>query len=108
MTTAPAERFTDVSAPTPDLDTLAVTIGELEASLGAADSLEVCLAAVKAWDAIRREVQTYSALVGLRFQQDTTDPVRKREREAWDEAEPRWTELEVAMKRALLDHPRRA
>ena len=108
MTTAPAEHFSDVSAPSPDLGTLAVTIGELEASLAAADSLDVSLAAVKAWDAIRREVQTYSSLVGLRFQQDTTDPARKREREAWDEAEPRWTELEVAMKRALLAHPRRA
>ena len=107
-TTVPAERFRDVSAPTPDLDALAITIGELEASVSAADSIEVCLAAVRAWDAIRREVQTYSSLVGLRFQQDTTDPDRKAEREAWDEAEPRWTELEVTMKRALLAHPRRA
>ena len=107
-TTVPAERFSDVSAPAPDLDTLAITIGELEASVTAADSIDVCLAAVRAWDAIRREVQTYSSLVGLRFQQDTTDPDRKAEREAWDEAEPRWTELEVTMKRALLAHPRRA
>jgi M3 family oligoendopeptidase len=107
--TAPAtERFGDISAPTPDLDGLAATIGELEASISAADSIDVCLAAVRAWDAIRREVQTYSSLVGLRFQQDTTDPDRKREREAWDEAEPGWTELEVRMKRALLAHPRRA
>ncbi len=108
MTTAPAERFRDVSAPTPDLDTLAITVGELEASVSGTDSVDVGLAAVRAWDAIRREVQTYSSLVGLRFQQDTTDPDRKRAREAWDEVEPRWTELEVSMKRALLGHPRRA
>ncbi|HYT39783.1 MAG TPA: M3 family oligoendopeptidase [Acidimicrobiia bacterium] len=108
MTPAPAERFSDVSATTPDFDTLAITIGELEASVSGADSVDVCLAAIRAWDAIRREVQTYSALVGLRFQQDTTDPDRKRAREAWDEAEPQWTELEVVMKRALLGHPRRA
>ncbi|HET9769732.1 MAG TPA: M3 family oligoendopeptidase, partial [Acidimicrobiia bacterium] len=107
MTTTAAERFSDITASTPDLDTLAVTIAELEATVTGADSVDVCLAAVRAWDAIRREVQTYSSLVGLRFQQDTTDPDRKREREAWDEAEPRWTELEVTMKRALLDHPLR-
>jgi M3 family oligoendopeptidase len=105
--TQAAERFADVSAPTPDLDTLALMIGELEATVSGSASLDVCLAAVKAWDAIRREIQTYSSLVGLRFQQDTTDPARRAEREAWDDAEPRWTELEVAMKRALLDHPRR-
>lgn len=105
--TATAERFSDITAPTPDLDALAVTIGELEATVAGAGSADACLAAVRAWDAVRREVSTYSALVGLRFQQDTTDPARKRERETWDETEPRWTELEVAMKRALLDHPLR-
>jgi hypothetical protein len=103
-----AERFSDITAPTPDLDGLAVTIGELEASVCGSDSVDVCLAAVRAWDAIRREVDTYSSLVGLRFQQDTADPDRKRAREEWDEAEPRWTELEVVMKRALLTHPLRA
>ena len=108
MSPAAAECFSDVTAPTPNLDTLAISIGELEASVSGADSVKLCLAAVRAWDAIRREVETYSSLVGLRFQQDTADPDRKREREAWDEAEPRWTELEVAVKRALLAHPRRA
>src|SRR3977135_4209730 len=105
MTPAPVERFDDGSATTPDLEPLAITIGELEASVSGGDSVAVCLAAVRAWDAIRREVGTYSSLVGLRSQHDPTDPDRKRAREAWDEAEPRWTELEVAMKRAPLDHP---
>jgi M3 family oligoendopeptidase len=108
MTSASALRFSDVTASAPDLDTLAITMGELEASVSEAGSVDVALAAVRAWDAIRREVATYSSLVGLRFQQDTADPERKAEREAWDEAEPRWTELEVTIKRALLRHPRRA
>ncbi len=107
MTATTAERFSDITAPTPDLDALAVTIGELEATVAGAGSVDGLLTAVRAWDDIRRQVQTYSSLVGLRFQQDTTDPDRKQEREAWDEAEPRWTELEVAMKRALLGHPLR-
>lgn len=108
MSSVAAERFSDITATKPDLDGLAVTIGELEASISGADSVDLCLAAVRAWDAIRREVETYSSLVGLRFQQDTTDPDRKQAREEWDEAEPRWTELEVVMKRALLTHPLRA
>ena len=107
-TTVPAERFRDVSAPAPDLDALAISIGELEASVSAADSIEVCLAAVRDWDALRREVRTYESLVGLRFHQDTADPDRKRARQAWDEAQPRWTQLEVSVQRALLGHPRRA
>jgi M3 family oligoendopeptidase len=56
---------------------------------------------------LRREVRTYESLVGLRFHQDTADPDRKLAREAWDEAQPRWTELEVTVQRALLGHPRR-
>jgi M3 family oligoendopeptidase len=103
-----ALRFTDVSAPRPDLDSLAQRIGALRAALVPERSLEACLSIVRAWDDLRREVATHSALVSLRFQQDTADPERKRAREVWDEEEPRWTELEVSMKRALLAHPLRA
>jgi M3 family oligoendopeptidase len=100
--------FSQVSAPSPDLDALAARLGTLQARLAQERSLEACLATVRSWDALRREVTTYSSLVSLRFHQDTADPARKRAREAWDEAEPRWTELEVSMKRALLAHPLRA
>ncbi|HEY3240368.1 MAG TPA: M3 family oligoendopeptidase [Acidimicrobiia bacterium] len=102
-----ASHFRDVSAPTPDLEALGARVGELEASFTAGQTVEVCLATVRDWDALRREVDTYSSLVHLRFNQDTTDPERKAARQAWDEAEPRWTELEVSMKRALLAHPLR-
>jgi M3 family oligoendopeptidase len=106
--TAAALDFRKVSAPTPDLDALAARVGALRTTLASQRSLAACLATVGAWDALRREVATHSSLVSLRFHQDTTDPLRKRAREAWDEAEPRWTELEVSMKRALLAHPLRA
>ena len=105
--TATAVHFKDVSAPTPDLDALAARVGALEADLGRAAKVEECLEVVRVWDGLRREVGTYSSLVHLRFNQDTTDPERKAARQAWDEAEPRWTELEVTMKRALLAHPLR-
>ncbi len=100
--------FEEISARVPDLDDLGTRIRALSKTLAAERSLEPCLAHVRTWDALRRGVATYASLVSLRFQQDTTDAERKRAREAWDEAEPRWTELEVTMKRTLLEHPLRA
>ncbi|MGH8998369.1 MAG: M3 family oligoendopeptidase [Acidimicrobiia bacterium] len=100
-------RFGDVSAPVPDLDALAASIGSLQGRLADAADGPGCLEVVRAWDALRREVSTYAMLVDLRFNQDTADPGRLAAREAWDEAQPRWTELEVSMQRALLGHPRR-
>ncbi|MDQ3943852.1 MAG: M3 family oligoendopeptidase [Actinomycetota bacterium] len=105
--TPTALHFRDVSVPTPDLDALAKQVGELEAGLIAGQTVEACLATVREWDVLRREVDTYGSLVHLRFNQDTTDPDRRQVRQAWDEAQPRWTELEVSMKRALLAHPLR-
>ncbi|MGH9040635.1 MAG: M3 family oligoendopeptidase [Acidimicrobiia bacterium] len=96
--------FADVSAPVPDLDDLAATVATLASRLTGGATVDECLATVWEWDALRREVDTYRALVHLRFNQDTADPDHKAAREAWDEAEPRWTELEVSMKRALLGH----
>ncbi len=100
-------KFNDVSAPTPDLEALAARVAALQESLNGGQTEEECLASVRDWDALRREVGTYASLVHLRFNQDTTDAERKAVRQAWDEAEPRWTELEVSMKRALLAHPLR-
>jgi len=100
-------RFSEIVAPVPDLDALAERIVALTGALGPDASVEECLAAVRAWDTLRREVRTYDALVRLRFHQDTVDPARKAEREAWDEAKPRWTELGVTVQQALLAHPRR-
>ncbi len=104
----PALRFSDVAMVRPELDVLAARVGALRDALASERSLEGCLSAVRAWDVLRREVTTYGSLVHLRFSQDTADPERKRAREAWDDEEPRWTELEVSMKRALLAHPLRA
>jgi M3 family oligoendopeptidase len=101
-------RFDDVLVPRPDLDALAERVGTLVASLTAATTVDDCLSVIRTWDGLRREVRSYESLVGLRFHQDTTDPGRKQAQEHWDGAQPRWTELEVTMQRALLAHPRRA
>ncbi len=100
--------FDAITAPTPDLDALAERMEELHRTLEAAATPADGAAVVRAWDELRREVETWSSLVDLRFNQDTANEEHKRAREQRDELLPRWTELEVAMKRALLVHPLRA
>lgn len=101
-------RFDDIEAPVPDLEELSRRTADLRARLAEAGSLDGCLAVLADWDRDRCAVETYDAMVDLRFNQDTTDPERKAAREAWDQASPRWTELEVDLKRDLLAHPLRA
>ncbi len=99
--------FQDIHAATPDLDALTSRTRAHCAALESASTVEACMETLRAWDADRCEVETYDALVQLRFSQDTTDAGAKSAREAWDAASPRWTELEVEVKRTLLAHPLR-
>lgn len=107
MTTT-ATAFLDIHAPTPDLEALRHRNDELLGALGAATSVDACLAVLEDWDAVRQEVDTWGNLVHLRFNQDTTNADYKAALEFRDEFGPQWTELEVALKRAFLDHPLRA
>ena len=65
-------------------------------------------AALAAWDAARRRYDTWSALVHLRFAQNTADPAAIADRDYADALAPEATELEVAIKRRLLADPDRA
>lgn len=100
-------QFEDVRPAKPDLDALARHASATRERIASARDVDDALAALREWDAARRDVDSYQALVSLRFHQDTRDPEWRRAREEWDAAEPRWTELEVAVARALLDHPLR-
>ena len=104
----PAIEFAEVTAPAPDLDALAARVDELLAGLENASDTAAATALVHDWDELRRTFDTWSALVDLRFNQDTANPDYKAELEKRDELSPRWTELEVSIKRALLSHPLRA
>lgn len=96
--------FDQLAPRAPDLEALARQSGELCGLLAGDAPLPRLLPALEAWDRERRRVSTYGSWVGLCFQQDTHDPVAKARREAWDAVQPRWTELEVDVKRALLVH----
>jgi len=64
-------------------------------------------AALAAWDTLRREFDTWSALVDLRFAQNTTDAAAKAARDYADALTPEATELDVAIKRRVLADPAR-
>ena len=66
------------------------------------------LAVFHEWDALRRRLGSWAALTRLRFDQDTTKPDRKAEREYLDELSPKLTALETEMQRLLLASPHRA
>lgn len=97
-------RFQDITAPTPTEASLAAEAAAISALLDAGDRA----AAVARWDAARRAHDTWSALVHLRFAQDTSDAAAKAAREYADALGPVATGHEVAIKRRLLADPDRA
>jgi M3 family oligoendopeptidase len=97
----------DLSAPTPVYDGLAIQYRTLEAELKTAATGAAAADVVVRWDMIRRALETWSALVNLRFNQDTTNEQYKKDREYCDEITPKLTDLDVRIKRLLLAHPQR-
>ncbi|MBS7789011.1 M3 family oligoendopeptidase [Roseococcus sp. SDR] len=97
-------RFDGITAPTPTEESLAAEAAAISALLDAGDRA----AAVAQWDAARRTYDTWSALVHLRFAQDTTNEEAKAAREYADKLSPVATGHEVAIKRRLLADPDRA
>jgi M3 family oligoendopeptidase len=92
--------FASITAPKPTRESLAAAYAALNTQLGS--DLPGTLTA---WDGLRREVDSWSALVHLRFAQDTTDEAAQQAREYADALSPVITEYEVAMKRRLLALP---
>ena len=96
--------FQDMALPRPDLDALQRDFDAAREALEAAGAdRDAALAAVRQWDALRRRVDSWSALANLRFSQDTTDADARAEREFADEIAPKITEHNVAMMRLLVD-----
>ena len=92
------KRFADISEPRPTKESLA---GEYQAIAAALDRGKRGVA-LAAWDQLRRRYDTWSALVGLRFAQNTTDEAAKAERDYADAMSPEAADLEIALKRRLL------
>ena len=102
--TSATPHFADVAAPRPTPGTLAATYARIHALLDVADRP----GALAGFDAARRAYETWSALVYLRFEQDTTDPQAAAERDYADTLTPEATRLEIEVKRRLLADPDQA
>ena len=97
--------FEDIQAQTPVLDEVVARYRALQAAYDAAPDAAARNAALDQWDALRRELGTWSSLVGLRFQQDTRDAERKAALEQRDQISPKFQELAVGLMRKLGSGP---
>lgn len=64
---------------------------------------KAAIAAIDAWDKLRRQISTFGSLARLKFNQDTSNSEYEEAREYVDELMPKVTEFDVKMMRALLD-----
>ncbi|MCU0887737.1 MAG: M3 family oligoendopeptidase [Rubritepida sp.] len=90
-------RFADIAAPRPTAETLGTAHAALNARLGADPA-----GTLAAWDALRRETETWTSLAHLRFAQDTTDPAAEADRAHADALSPVIQGHDSALKRRLL------
>ena len=97
-------RFADIAEPPPTQDGLAAAYRAIAPSSDRGDRA----GAMADWDRLRRRYDTWSALVHLRFAQDTTDEAAKADRDYADALSPEAADLEIALKRRLLADPDRA
>ncbi|HEY0423970.1 MAG TPA: M3 family oligoendopeptidase [Rhodopila sp.] len=91
-------RFSEISEPRPTQAGLAEAYVTIDAAIDRGDHAT----AMADWDALRRHYDTWSALVHLRFAQDTTDAQAKADRDYADALAPEAAELETGLKRRLL------
>jgi M3 family oligoendopeptidase len=96
-----APRFADIAEATPTRESLTAEYAAINTSLDRNERA----AALAAWDALRRRYDTWSALVYLRFSQDTQDAAAIAARDYADALSPEAADLEVALKRRLLADP---
>ena len=97
-------RFADIAAERPTRESLSAEHADIEALLDAGNRP----AALAEWDVARRRFETWSALVHLRFAQNTADPAAISDRDYADALAPEATALEIAIKRRLLADADRA
>lgn len=99
--------FDDIQAAAPTHEDVAAEYAVFGGMLDRASTPGEVLEVIRAWDGLQRRLQTWANLVDLRFNQDTRDEARKAALEHRDQLVPKFTELANALKRRLLQDPRR-
>jgi len=99
--------FADIAVVRPTREDLAERYSAIHSALDQPGE-RARAAALRDWDALRREIESWQSMVRLRFDQNTADPVAKEERDYADALMPEALALEVALKQRLLEEPDRA
>jgi M3 family oligoendopeptidase len=102
----PFSSFHEITAERPDFDAVAAEYERLHTGL-TERSRTRRRETLTEWDALQRRLSTWTSLSRLRFHQDTQNPAYVAERDLCDEMGPRFQELEVDLKRRLLEQPLR-
>lgn len=100
--TVTVPNFDKMNRQDPDIEALRPQYQALLDQLQQATTGEARYAVIQQWNALRKDIDTWGALVSLHFHQDTADPARKARRDKMDELSPALTNLDVQMKKALL------
>ena len=94
-----------ITVAAPSAQTIEEDYGVVERRFEAAGDLSALISAVDEWDALRRRLRTWNALVNLRFRQDTRDEKARAGRALADELQPLLLARDVKIKQRLLTHP---
>lgn len=87
----------------PDLDALTERYAGFERTLRTSRAGDARRAVFDEWDAVRRELSTWSRVTQLRFDRDTTDAQAAAARERRDELDPKLIALDDRLKRSFVD-----
>ncbi|MDF1700568.1 MAG: M3 family oligoendopeptidase [Planctomycetota bacterium] len=93
--------FNAIRTDTPEYEAVASQYRDIEAAYEGASDGAARTEALARWETLRRELGTWSSLVGLRFQQDTRDAERKAALDAMNEVSPKLQELENGLMRKV-------
>ncbi|MFP6648292.1 MAG: M3 family metallopeptidase, partial [Pirellulaceae bacterium] len=99
--------FDEIDQAAPEMDPLREEYSQLRHQLGEAADEATVIELMQRWDTMRREHDCWISLTHLRFHQDTTDVEYKQAREYCDQLTPQLKELDISIKRLLVDHPLR-
>lgn len=97
--------FAEMTAPRPDPAALQQRYDGLRRAWDQAPDDPARLAVLDDWDGLRRELASWSALTGMRFRCDTTDPTTRAEKELLDELAPRFKQWDAELQLAVLESP---
>lgn len=100
--------FTAMQAARPTFEAIQAEMNEIERAFDDAKDAAGRVAAIRKWDEMRNRVGTWGALVGLRFNQDTTNAEYKKDRDYRDQLSPKLIDLGNAFKKRLLKSAHRA